>query len=217
MNASLLGNRKRGDIIFCQSVVLTLLLLQPRFGDAEDFKLSDGTIFRRVQVLEVRPDALVLAHDGGIAMADFAKLPKAIRRRYGYNPEKAAAYRIREIAKQRAEAEENLRLITAREERKQRLVGARLEAAEAPTVSESAETHLSLRAGNDDLAYAAAITRLGAAIAEVEESRIVAERRSTTFWGAPFWKHPIVIFLGSLLGGSGGKGDGTHTEPRNWR
>ena len=215
---SLLGNWKRGGIIFRRSVVLTLLLLPPRFGSAEDFKLSDGTVFRRAQVLEVRPDALVLTHDGGIAMADFAKLPAATRRRYGYDPGKAAAYRIRENAKERAEAEENLRLITAHEERKQALARARWEAAETATETFSGfgETHLSLQVGNGDHAYAAAITRLGTEIAQVEESRIVAERRSTTFWGAPFWKHPIVVFLGSLLG-SGGKGDGSHTEPRNWR
>ena len=197
---------------------MLLLLLPGCIAAAEDFKLSDGTVFRQVRVLEVRPDALVLAHDRGTAMADLEKLPRGIRARYGYDPSKAAAYRKREAVARQAAAEEDRRLIAAHEERKQALARAQWEAADAATAPFTGvgETHLFFRVGDTDRAYAAAVTRVGAEIAQAEEARLAAARAPETFWTAPFWRHPIVIILGGLLGG-GGRGEGSNSEPRNWR
>src|SRR5215217_921898 len=94
---------------------LAVLLTGPAaFG--EDFKLSDGTVLHRVRVVEVRPDALVVAHDRGFAMADLDKFPRAIRERYGYDAGKAARFRESEERTRKAAAEENPRLIAAHEE-----------------------------------------------------------------------------------------------------
>ena len=114
-----------------------MLLLPAGIAAAEDFKLSDGTILRGARVLEVRPDALVVAHDKGVALADLEKLPREIRARYGYDPRKAAAYREHDATARRTTAAENRRLIAAHEERKQALARAQWEADTAQASSAS--------------------------------------------------------------------------------
>src|SRR3954469_4412888 len=105
------------------------LLLAGSAAFGEDFKLSDGSVLHRVKVVEVRPDALVVAHDKGVTMADLDKLPRAIRERYGYDAAKAASFRERAESARKAVAEENRRLIAAHEERKFALARAQWEAA----------------------------------------------------------------------------------------
>ena len=77
----------------------------------------------------------------------------------------------------------------------------------------------SFSAGAVDPTYAAAVTQLGTQIAEVTAQRAEEARVAQTFFGAPFWKSPIVSFLGSLLGAGGKEGGSDHSdsEPRNWR
>jgi len=217
---------ERTSVTWMRSAVFSLLLLLPGFGAAEDFKLSDGTVFRGARVLEVRPDALVLLHERGIAMADLAKLPRAVRVRFRYDPHKAAAYRIRETEKRQAQAEEKRLLITAREKQEEARARTQLDAAEVTPEGSTGpdETQLSFRMNDVDRNFAAAVSYMATEIAQKEEARISEARTSQTFWGAPFWRHPLVAMLcGLFSGGAGSNGsssasrDGSNSEPRNWR
>lgn len=188
---------------------------------AEDFKLSDGTVFRHVRVVEVRPDVLVLAHDGGMAMANLAKLPKTIRARYGYDPAKAAAFREREAIAREARLAEDRRLVAAHEERRMELARQRMEASGALETPGPAfgEMHFSYGVTVAPRSHASAEAFIGAEIERHEELRVGAARAPDTFWTADFWKHPVVKIVGSLLGAGGGAGgrERSASEPRNWR
>jgi hypothetical protein len=202
--------------------LLCLVLSLPEcIACAEDFKLSDGTVFRQVRVLEVRPDALILSHEKGVAMADLDKLPKAIRSRYHYDPAKAAAYREREAATRQAVAEENRRLVVTREERQMELSRMQFEGIEGTgTPGEAvAEMSFSYRASAAERAHAAAISRIAGEIGETEQMRNSALRQPLTFWNSDFWNNPVMKFLGMVLGGSNASGEDSRSpsEPRGWR
>ena len=186
---------------------------------AENFKLSDGTVFHGVKVLEVRPDALVLSHDRGVAMADLAKLPKSLRARYGYDPRKAAAYREREAMSAQTTAAENRRLMAALEERRMAVARLEMEASESanPSVSALGDMQLSYRPGEKGGADPTGVTRLSAEIAHTREERRAAELARPEL--ADFWQHPLVKILGAMLGAGGGGGarSDSPSEPRNWR
>ena len=195
-------------------LVLSLLTCA---ASGEDLKLSDGTVLRRVRVLEVKPDSLILLHDGGETMTDLGKLPKQIRARYGYDPRKAAAHREREAAARQSKLAEERRLIEAHEQRKLELARLRMEASEAGGASGTDLTnlHVSYQVGAAERAYASGVARIGAEVARYEESRVAAIA-SQNFWTADFLKHPLLQLVGGLLGGSGGSGV-SDSEPRSWR
>jgi hypothetical protein len=198
---------------------LLVLLMSGGMAAAEDFKLSDGTVLRGVRVTEVRPDALVVAHDKGVAMADLAKLPRAVRVRYGYNPRKAAAFRKQEADTRRMTAEENRRLVAAHEQRKRTINQAEWEGADAPgtTSGNTGEIRFTPRLSASERAFSAGVTGIGREIERAEEARIAADP-PVTFWTASFWKSPVMKVLGAILGGaSGGRGEPFHSEPRNWQ
>ena len=196
-------------------------------ASAEDFKLSDGTVFRKVRVVEVRPDSLTLLHEGGVALADLAKLPKMLRARYGYDARKAAAYREHETKVREAKLAEDRRLVAAHEERRMNLARLQMEASQAAGTPGRSfdDAHFSYGgaapAGNAVMArsYASGEARIGAQIELHEEARIAAARAPDTFWTADFWKHPVVQIIGGLLGagGAGGSSEFLNTAPRNWR
>jgi hypothetical protein len=179
-------------------------------ANAEDLKLTDGSVLRQVRVVEVRPDALVVAHQNGIAMANFEKLPKAVRTHYGLDARKATAYREREAAARQSVAEENRRLVAEYEQRKIALARARMGAGDA-ALNQSGLTY---RQGGDR-SYDNAVEYVEKEIARAEEQRIEEARKADTFWTAPFWKNPIVKLLGAFFSG-GGAGGGFNSEPRNW-
>ena len=187
---------------------------------AEDFKLSDGTVFRHARVVEVRPDVLVLVHDGGVAMANLAKLPKAIRTRYGYKPAKAAAFREREAIAREAKLAEDRRLVAAHELRRMELARQRMEVSGVLETTGPAlgDTHFSYGDPAAARSHASAEALIGAEIERHEESRVAAARAPDTFWTADFWKHPVVQIIGGLLGAGGrASGERSASEPRNWR
>jgi hypothetical protein len=204
---------RRSTLIRCS---LFLLLLMGYVADAEDLKLTDGSMLRQIRVLEVRPDALVVLHRNGVAMADFEKLPKSVRADYGLDARKAAAYREHESAARRAVTEENRRLIAAYEQRKIALVRARMEASEDKNSSFAGfyNSELTYRPGSDR-AVDSAVEYISEEIDRAEQARIEEARKADTFWTAPFWKHPIVKLLGAFFGGGGAAG-GFNSEPRNW-
>lgn len=182
--------------------------------------MSDGTVYRQVHVVEVRPDALIFTHEKGMAMADLEKLPKSIRSRFNYDPVKAAAYRKRDTASRQATAEEDSRLLAAREERKMELSRLQMEASEATPGEGFGEVSFSYRASAADRAYASAIAQIAGKIAQTEELRRAAASEPKTFWTADFWQNPVLRFLGIVMGGLGGEGvggSGSASEPRGWR
>jgi hypothetical protein len=189
-----------------------ILLLAGSVAFGEDFKLSDGTTLRGVRVLEVRPDALVVAHDKGVAMADLDKLPRAIRTRYNYDPKRAASYRERDLTARRTVAEENRRLIAAQDERKRAVARAEWEAATAegtPAASGSGEIRFTPRESTSQRAF---VAEVGRQVDEAEAARKAANA-PVTFWTAPFWN-----VLKAVLGSGGGARDTeSNSEPRNWR
>ena len=195
-----------------------LLLLPLGAAYADDLKLSNGTVFREVRVVEVRPDALVFTHKGGMAMADLEKLPPAVRARYGYDARRATEYRERETAKRQAAAAEATRLVAADEERKMAQARARFESSAATDGGRKGDLgELSFTPGLSaaDKISAAAAASVGEQIERVTAEREATAREETTFWGSPFWKHPVVRFLGGILGGGKG-GERDSSEPRNW-
>lgn len=211
---------RRRDYTFGCSVLL-LLSLQ-LLAAAEDLKLSDGRKFRDARVLEVRPDALIVGHRDGIVLAEFEKLPKKIRARYGYNPREATAFRKREAETRRKDAEENQRLVAAYEQRKGEAIRAQMESgsSEGSTFAGFDESELTYRPGAAERAFDNAVTHISREIGRAEEARIAEKREPDTFWNPPFWKNPVVTFIGSLLGGGGGgneRGGGFSSEPRGWR
>lgn len=212
----------RGRVRAMRWRVVLLWLLSACVASAEDFKTNDGTVYRQVHVVEVRPDALIFTYEKGMAMADFAKLPKSIRSRYHYDPAKAAAYRERDAASRQAIAEEDSRLLVAREERKMELSRLQMEASEATATPGEGfgEMSFSYQANAADRAYASAIAQIAGKIAQTEELRRAAASEPKTFWTADFWQNPVLRFLGIVMGGLGGEGvggSGSASEPRGWR
>ena len=184
--------------------------------------MSDGSTYRDVRVVETRPDALIVAHRNGVLMADFEKLPKAVRERYGLNAKKAQVHREKEAAKRRFEAEEDRRLVAAYEARKLSQIHMRLagEGAEASSFAGINESELTYRPDGAERSLEKAVKYVGEEIAQIEAARAEEAREADSFWNSSFWKNPVMTFIGSLLGASTGgneRGGGFNSEPRGWR
>jgi hypothetical protein len=110
-------------------------------------------------------------------------------------------------------------LLAAHKQRKMDLARLQMETSKVASAPGTApeEAQFSYRASVADQSYASAVARVGAEIARHEELRIAAARTPETFWTADFWQHPLVQFLGSLLGGGSSSSAPSETEPRNWR
>ena len=63
--------------------------------------VAAGKTYRNVRVEAVEPDGIKVGHSGGICKLNFTDLPAEWQRRYGYNPDQAAAYQ--DQLRQRAE------------------------------------------------------------------------------------------------------------------
>ena len=77
---------------------------------SNDLVAADGRIFRNAQVWKREPDGLTLRHDEGLTKLEFPLLPEDWRKKYGYDPEAAAAYR-RLLADAIKEAERNQQML----------------------------------------------------------------------------------------------------------
>jgi hypothetical protein len=210
----------RRNLLFCSSCILLLNL--GVLAVAEDLKLTDGRAFRDVRIVEVRPDGLIVAHRNGVVMADFEKLPKAMRTRYALDSQKASAFRESEAQARRATEVENRRLVAEYEQRKEQLIRARIEGGDrhASSFAGFRESQLTYQPGAADRAFDAGVAYVSEEIAKREEERIREAQKPETFWDRPFWKSPVVTFIGSLFGAGGGgheRGFGFNSEPRGWR
>jgi hypothetical protein len=204
---------------FCCSWIL--LLNSGVLTKAEDLKLTDGRKFRDVRVLKIRPDGLIVAHRNGVVMADFEKLPKAMRTQYSLDSQKASAFREAEAQSRRATEGENRRLAAEYERRKEQLIRARIEGGDrrASNFAGFRNSELTYQPGAADRAFEAGVAYASEEIARREEERIREAQKPETFWDSPFWKNPVVTFIGSLFGaGRGGHepGFGFNSEPRGW-
>jgi hypothetical protein len=71
---------------------------------ADDFKTNDGKEYKDVKVSRVEPDGIVLITKFGISKVYFSELPKDVRERFHYDPEKAAAaYAAQQAANRQAD------------------------------------------------------------------------------------------------------------------
>jgi hypothetical protein len=65
---------------------------------ADDFTTINGKEYKNATVSRVEPDGIVLKTNGGISKVYFPELPKEVRERFNYNPEKAAVYSAEQAA-----------------------------------------------------------------------------------------------------------------------
>lgn len=73
----------------------TLVILIVCFASialADDFKTIDGKDYKNATVSRVEPDGIVITFSGGIVKIPFTELSPEIQKKYGYDPQAAAAY-----------------------------------------------------------------------------------------------------------------------------
>ena len=92
-----------------------------------EIKTLRGKTYRRCEIVRVHPDGVSFTHANGAAKILFTDLPKSWRTRFGYDPEKAAAYetevneRRKKIAAARAREDAELSRNLAEAERLSRI------------------------------------------------------------------------------------------------
>ncbi|MGB9474080.1 MAG: hypothetical protein WCE87_03310 [Candidatus Udaeobacter sp.] len=79
--------------------VLTVLALSfASAALADDFRTTDGKVYKDAIVNRVEPDGVVVKTKSGISKLYFAELPKDVQERFGYDPQKASAYSAEQAA-----------------------------------------------------------------------------------------------------------------------
>ena len=97
-----------------KGLALILIICFASIALADDFKTIDGKEYKNVTVSRVEPDGIVLITKSGISKIYFTELPKEVRARFNYDPEKAAAYSAEQnanlelLGKQQEEARQKL-------------------------------------------------------------------------------------------------------------
>lgn len=175
---------------------LCLAVLFPVAMLAADLQQVDGTVYRKVRVMQVDPDGLVISHEKGVAKVDFTKLPPDLQQRYGYSEKKAAIYREQETQREVRTAEEKQRLLKEYEERELARI----------------QKQMAAGATGDELIYGSkgtganserGVRQARKEMEAREEAREAKEREPRTFWNAKFWESPVVQVIGALLRGNG--------------
>jgi hypothetical protein len=80
---------------FVPLIALSLVLIPTAKATPLEIKTLDGRTYKNCQLLEVQPDRIRIMHSAGIQSLDFEELPEQMRRRFGYDPAKAAKVRQR--------------------------------------------------------------------------------------------------------------------------
>ena len=65
-----------------------------------DLVTLSGQTYKAARVFRVEPDGITYAYTGGLSKIPFTDLPEAIRKQYGYDPAKAAAFASADDAQQ---------------------------------------------------------------------------------------------------------------------
>lgn len=184
-------------------LLLVIVAVLPATGLlAEDLRSSDGTVYHNIKEVKAEPDGLVFVYDKGMAKVDFERLSPELQRRFGYDKQKAAAYRAHEVAT----VQSNQQIVRVHEEE---------ELARIRKMVESG-------ASGDELIYSGGLGGLGPGtqaryarqvqreMEAQQEAAIAIARQPRTFWNAPFWQSPVVQIIGGILrssaGGGGGRG-----------
>lgn len=71
---------------------LLIALLLPATLLAEDLTTVSGKKYTGVTINRVEADGLAISHDDGLAKVPFSDLSEELRKKYGYDPQKAAQY-----------------------------------------------------------------------------------------------------------------------------
>jgi hypothetical protein len=85
---------KRGSIPRVNPQKTTIVILAALAASivlADDFKTINGKEYKNVTVSRVEPDGIVLKSKSGISKVYFTELPAEIQKKYGYDPQAAAA------------------------------------------------------------------------------------------------------------------------------
>lgn len=67
-----------------------------------DIKTLTGKTYTGAKITRADPDALTIMHSGGMARVPFTDLPEEIRKKFGYDPEKAAVFKNQSAQQQMA-------------------------------------------------------------------------------------------------------------------
>jgi len=169
---------------------------------AEDIRQIDGTTYHKARVTQVDPDGLVIVHEKGAVKVDFTKLSPEMRQRYGFDMRKAGIFLRQQASRATELAEEDLRVLKAREER------------ELARIQKQMENG----ASGDELIYGskgATATAIRKSMDEQEEARLAREREPVTFWNSP---QPVAKVLRTVLKGlcGGFGGDGAGESKHGW-
>ena len=78
-------------IFLCAATVTRAQTPSPSPAPTDLTTLSKKT-YHHARVFRVEPDGITYMYDGGMSKIDFADLPESIRKQYGYDPAKAAAF-----------------------------------------------------------------------------------------------------------------------------
>ena len=110
-------------------------------GFGLDITTRSGMTYRKCEVEKVESDGIRVSHDTGAAKIAFEDLPDALRRKYGFDPAKVAAYRkgIAE-AKAAAEAKATLEKLQADAARQKQVKTAKLVAEQKTVLQNAAAT-----------------------------------------------------------------------------
>src|SRR5437016_1376913 len=74
-----------------KTTIAILVTLAVSLALADDFKTNNGKEYKNAMVTQVDPDGIVVKSKTGISKLYFPELPEDVRKRYHYDPEKAAA------------------------------------------------------------------------------------------------------------------------------
>ena len=99
-----------GLLIICGAAMPMLVI-------ADDIKTLTGTEYKSAKISRVEPDGIVIVHSAGIVKIPFTELSDDLKKKYGYDPEKAKAYAAQVGAQQRALAIQNERYAAQAAER----------------------------------------------------------------------------------------------------
>ena len=155
---------------------------------AEDLRTTDGTVYHRLKEVKAEPDGLVFVYDKGMAKVDFERLSPEMQRRFGYDKQKAAAFRTHELAT----VQGNQQIVREHEEQQLARIRKMMESgASANELIYSGST-----ARGTEARYAQQVQR---EMTAKEEATIAAARVPRTFWNAPFWQSKAVEVIGSIF------------------
>lgn len=73
-------------------LLFALMLTAAQAAKIPEITTLRGKTYRRCEIVRVHPDGVSFTHADGAAKILFTDLPKSWRTRFGYDPEKAAAY-----------------------------------------------------------------------------------------------------------------------------